>query len=36
MAADGKISISVSRNELASDFALSSYSCSNRMLAHGG
>ena len=36
MAADVGISISISRNALASGFGLRDYSCSNRMLAHGG
>jgi hypothetical protein len=36
MAADGRISISISRNALASGFGLRDYSCGNRMLAHGG
>jgi hypothetical protein len=36
MAADVRIGNSISRNALASGFGLSSYSCSNRMLAHGG
>jgi hypothetical protein len=36
MAADGRISISISRNALASDCGLRDFSCSNRMLAHGG
>jgi hypothetical protein len=36
MAADERIDKSISRNAIASGFGLSSYSCSNRMLAHGG
>jgi hypothetical protein len=36
MAADCGISNSISRNALASGFGLRDYSCSNRMLAHGG
>jgi hypothetical protein len=36
MAADGRISISISRDALESDFGLRDHSCSNRMLAHGG
>ena len=36
MAADVRISISISRNALASSFGLRDHSCGNRMLAHGG
>jgi hypothetical protein len=36
MAADERIDKSISRNALASGFGLRDYSCSNRMLAHGG
>jgi hypothetical protein len=36
MAADGRISNSISRNALASGFGLRDDSCSNRMQAHGG
>jgi hypothetical protein len=36
MAADCRISISISRNALASGFGLRDYSYGNRMLAHGG
>jgi hypothetical protein len=36
MAADCRISISISRNALESGFGLRGHSCGNRMLAHGG